>query len=244
MALKGFLGKPVLDSGEAMGDVWCVAWRSAHFFFFKGGKRNSSSSCGAQMRNKRNQSPARVVKHSPQGIVYRQTGITAASLPPAGPLHPPLTTLSHTGRQKVWPPPAPPSLQHPPHLLPASSCRNTRTDFHYLPCYSKPPFFKSSFKDGIQELRGRKSYYQWLKSDNNYIDFKKKFMSKFTPLISNFIYIVYFKLFFLKLSPLKTINLTANSQRGKSTTAVVPALKINQFLRPSKSLKMNQNSCR
>lgn len=69
-------------------------------------------------------------------------------------------------------------------------------------------------------------------------------MSKFTPLISNFIYIVYFKLFFLKLSPLKTINLTANSQRGKSNTAVVPALKINQFLRPSKSLKMNQNSCR
>lgn len=240
MALKGFLGKPVLDSGEAMGDVWCVAWRSAHFFF-KGGKRNSSSSCGAQMRNKRNQSPARVVKHSPQGIVYRQTGITAASLPPAGPLHPPLTTLSHTGRQKVWPPPLPPTPTPPPPsvLLPKHT--------HRLPLSAmlfKTTFFKSSFKDGIQELRGRKSYYQWLKSDNNYIDFKKKFMSKFTPLISTFIYIVYFKLFFLKLSPLKTINVTANSQRGKSNTAVVPALKINQFLRPSKSLKMNQNSCR
>lgn len=72
----------------------------------------------------------------------------------------------------------------------------------------KTTFFKSSFKDGIQELRGRKSYYQWLKSDNNYIDFKK-FMSKFTPLISDFIYIVYFKLFFSKAFTFKNNKLNS-----------------------------------
>lgn len=52
VALKGFLGKPVLDSGEAMGDVWCVAWRSAHFFFLRGESATAAAAAGLRCGTK------------------------------------------------------------------------------------------------------------------------------------------------------------------------------------------------
>lgn len=54
------------------------------------------------------------------GIVYRQTGITAAPPPPTAP-----TTLSHTCRQKV------PSPRVPPHQR-THAPTHARTNFHYL----------------------------------------------------------------------------------------------------------------
>ena len=66
-----------MDTGEARARG---AW--LFFFFFKGGGGRvcgeevgsargcggKRSSCGAQMRDKRNQSPARAIKHSPRAL--------------------------------------------------------------------------------------------------------------------------------------------------------------------------------
>lgn len=101
------------------------AWLFFSFFLIQGrglwgGRtllRGERSSCGAQMRNKRNRGAARAIKHSPRVLFTGQTGITA---PPPPPANPGLTTLSHTCRQKVLATPPPPKKKNPRPSAPTS----------------------------------------------------------------------------------------------------------------------------
>lgn len=74
--------------------------------------RGKRSSCGAQTRNKRNQSPARAIKHSPRALFTGRR--ESAPRPPPPGTH---NTLPHLQTKGALPPPASPTPTHAPTTI-------------------------------------------------------------------------------------------------------------------------------
>lgn len=147
---------PVADTGEAAitRGAWLFFPRGrgkAHAFCGGGTKQEGRgggaggrkrSSCAAQTRNKRNQSPARAIKHSPRALFTGADGSNSDPPPPGAQQHSP----THADKRGELPPPTRASLL-PARLLPLLSLPQTHAPNYYVLHYLKPVL---RCRDGIK----------------------------------------------------------------------------------------------
>lgn len=156
MAPWGIVGKPVADTGEAARTrgAWLplphpLRGRGGGARFLRRGegrrrcRGRKRSSCAAQTRNKRNQSPARAIKHSPRALFTGADGSNSDPPPPGAQQHSP----THADKRGELPPPTRASLLPARPLSLPSLPQTHAPNFHYVLRYLKPVL---RCRDGIK----------------------------------------------------------------------------------------------